>query len=153
MKNTIRGAFLALALPAITWAGDLGNLRQWIAAQPIKAGTAIDMRGEVRGVSYLSLASLGQGGYGLETSGASEYFSINAGVDFGTSDAKFMALPMCKPHNIGDAIWRKLPGAITSRVRRLLLPDIELGIGVNLPRPNEAWVLGNEIRGVAAFKL
>lgn len=154
---------LALAwLPMSCRANDVANLKSWLLSQPIKLGTALDMRGQAVGVSYLALGSFGQFGWGVGGAGtgglgagkkAIEYASFNVGIDFTDKRVKALVIPMLRPQNIAAWLWNRMPDGVQSRTRYMKLPDMELGLGIGLPRPREAWVIGNEVRAVAAFRL
>ena len=149
-------------LPISCEANDIANLKSWLMSQPVKLGTALDMRGQAVGVSYLALASAGQYGWGVGGAGsgslgagkkAVEYASINAGIDFTDKRVKALVIPMARPQNIAAWLWNKVPENVQSRTRYIKLPDMELGIGIGLPVPNESWIIGAEVRAVAAFRL
>lgn len=151
---------LTTFLPTLCHADDLLNLKSWLLSQPIKIGTAVDFKGSASGVSYLSIISLGQSGFGAGEQKAMEFASMNAGIDFSSKKAKLLLIPMLKPHNVGSVIWQSLPNSIQSRVQHLGLPDMELGLAVNIDQqllalakePHEPFVIGKDVRLVAAFK-
>lgn len=149
-------------LPMACQANDVANLKTWLLSQPIKLGTALDLTGRATGVSYLALASVGQHGWGVGGAGsgalgagkrAVEYLSLNAGIDFTDKRVKALVIPMVRPQNIATWVWNRMPENVQSRVRHIKLPDMELGLGVSLPVQNVPWVIGNEVRAVAAFRL
>lgn len=149
-------------VPVDCHANDVQNLKSWLMSQQIKLGTALDMRGNAVGVSYLALASAGQMGWGIGAGTSSlgapgtkpvEYASLNAGLDFTDKRVKALFIPMLRPQNVMAWAWNRMPDKVRTRVAYTKLPDMELGLGIGLPRPSEAWVIGREVRAVAAFRL
>ena len=150
---------VCLLVPGLTHADDIQSVKNWILSQPIKAGSALDFQGHVSGISYLSVLSVGQSGWGAHDQKALEYASLNGGVEFG-GGAKPLVVGMVKPHNIGAALWNASPAAIQSHAQRLELPDIELGLTSNLVKliqlclnqPHDKFVIGKDIKLAFAFK-